>query len=354
MGMDTVSTDTVSTEETRHCRRAGDALRRWAEQGRPSGVVRVLERHGFGTVATGQLLVGTADGDRAGALFEGTMDTVALPLLITAVSTPGTAKGHVTESNALDAGLACAGGAQLLGHPLPAQVAAALGTSLADGEPCGLASTVDGSAVLVAAGPGLADVVGTLSGPDVDEDTDEVVLARMRELARTGATATEQGEVGGIPVLLDVWVPVTTMLIVGRGAIGTALAAQCALLGWAVRTETELEPAVVAAKEFTSVDVLVLLDHGPAFDAVLVELLRSGRGFCGALGSRHTQEVRRRRLLAAGITEPELARLHGPVGLDVGAARPAETAVSVVGEVLAVRRGRSGGPLATAAGRIGG
>jgi xanthine dehydrogenase accessory factor len=204
--------------------------------------------------------------------------------------------------------------------------------------------------VLVATGSGLADVIGTLGTPEVDE----MVLARLRELARIGATATEQGNIAGTSVLIDVWVPVTTMLIVGGGAIGTALLAQCALLGWAVRTETELEPALAAAKEFTAVDVLALLDHGPAFDAVLVELLRSGRGFCGALGSRHTQEVRRRRLRAAGLTEEELTRLHGPLGLDLGAASPAETAVSVVAEVLAVRRGRSGGPLATTAGRIGG
>jgi xanthine dehydrogenase accessory factor len=339
-----------STEETRHRRQAGHALRHWVEQGRPAGVVRVLERHGFGTVATGQLLAGTAGGDRAGAVFQGTMDTVALPLLASAVSTPGTAKGHVTESDAVEAGLACAGGAQLLGHPLPAPAAAALGAALGDGEPCALASTVDGTAVLVAAGPGLSQVTGTLGAAEVDE----TVLARLQELARIGATATEQGDVAGTQVLLDVWVPVTTMLIVGRGAIGAALAAQCELLGWAVRTETELEPSVVAAKQFTAVDVLVLLDHGPAFDAVLVELLRSGRGFCGALGSRHTQEVRRRRMQAAGITEEQLARLHGPVGLDLGAATPAETAVSVVAEVLAVRRGRSGGRLATAKGRIGG
>ncbi|MBV8541698.1 MAG: XdhC family protein [Pseudonocardiales bacterium] len=339
-----------NAEETRHRRQVGEALRRWAEQGRSSGVVRVLQRHGFGTVATGQLLAGTAEGDRVGTVFEGTLDAVALPLLTSAVSTPGTANGHVTEPDAVAAGLACSGGAQLLGHPLPAPAAAALGVALVDGEPCALASTVDGSAVLVAAGPGLADVVGTLGATEVDE----VALARMRELAWVGASATEQGDAAGTPVLLDVWVPVTTMLIVGRGAIGAALAAQCGLLGWVARTETELAPSVVAAKELTAADVLVLLDHGPAFDAVLVELLRSGRGFCGALGSRHTQQARRRRLRAAGITEEELARLHGPVGLDLGAATPAETAVSVVGEVLAVRRGRSGGPLATAAGRIGG
>jgi xanthine dehydrogenase accessory factor len=345
-----VGMNTVNTEETRQRRQAGDALRRWAAQGRASGVVRVLERHGFGTVATGQLLAGTAEGERAGAVFEGTMDAVALPLLSSAVAMPGTAKGHVTEPDALAAGLACSGGAQLLGHPLPPPAAAALGTSLAEGEPCGLASTVDGSAVLVAGGSGLTDVVGTLGSSEADE----VVLARLRELARIGATATEQGEAAGTAVLIDVWVPVTTMLIVGGGAIGTALAAQCESLDWAVRTETELEPAIAAAKEFTAVDVLALLDHAPAFDAVLVELLRSGRGFCGALGSRHTQEVRRQRLRGAGITDEELTRLHGPMGLDLGASRPAETAVSLVAEVIAVRRGRSGGPLSAATGRIGG
>jgi xanthine dehydrogenase accessory factor len=339
-----------STDESRQRRQAGDALRRWAAQSRSCGVVRVLDRHGFGTVATGQLLAGTADGERAGSVFENTMDAVALPLLSSAVTMPGTAKGHVTEPDALAAGLACSGGAQLLGHPLPLPAAAALGTSLAEGEPCALASTVDGSAVLVAAGTGLIDVVGTLGTPEVDE----IVLGRMRELTRIGVTATEQGDVAGTTVLIDVWVPVTTMLIVGGGAIGTALSAQCELLGWAVRTETDLEPAVAAAKEFTAVDVLALLDHAPAFDAVLVELLRSGRGFCGALGSRHTQEVRHRRLRAAGITEEELARLHGPMGLDLGASTPAETAVSLVAEVIAVRRGRSGGPLTAAAGRIGG
>jgi xanthine dehydrogenase accessory factor len=345
-----VGMDTVNTEETRQRRQAGEALRRWAAQGRPSGVVRVLERHGFGTVATGQLLAGAADGERAGAVFEGAMDGVALPLLSSAITMPGTAKGHVTEPDALAAGLACSGGAQLLGHPLPPPAAAALGTSLAEGEPCALASTADGSAVLVAGGAGLTDVVGTLGAPEVDD----IVLARLRNLARVGATATEHGEIAGTSVLIDVWVPVTTMLIVGGGAIGTALTAQCELLGWAVRTETELEPAIAAAKEFTAVDVLALLDHGPAFDAVLVELLRSGRGFCGALGSRHTQDARRQRLRAAGITDEELARLHGPMGLDLGASRPAETAVSLVAEVIAVRRGRSGGPLSAATGRIGG
>jgi len=156
-------------------------------------------------------------------------------------------------------------------------------------------------------------------------------------------------------VLLDVWIPVPSVLLVGGGAIGDALAAQATVLGWPVQVETGLEAALAAVRNFTAADVLVLLDHGPEFDVVLAELLRSGRGFAGALGSRHTQSARRARLAVAGLTEEELARLHGPVGLDLGAGTPAESAVSVVAEVIATRSGRSAASLATAAGsRIGG
>jgi xanthine dehydrogenase accessory factor len=100
--------------------------------------------------------------------------------------------------------------------------------------------------------------------------------------------------------------------------------------------------------------VLVLLDHARTFDVVLAEGLRRGRGFIGALGSRRTQSARRERLIAAGVTEEELGRLRGPVGLDLGARTPAETAVSIVAQVIAARSGRAGSALAGTEGRIGG
>ena len=80
---------------------------------------------------------------------------------------------------------------------------------------------------------------------------------------------------------------------------------------------------------------------------------RRGRGFLGALGSRHTQAARRERLLAAGLTADDLAALHGPVGLDLGARTPAETAVSIVAQVVALRAGRTGVALGATEGRIG-
>jgi xanthine dehydrogenase accessory factor len=158
----------------------------------------------------------------------------------------------------------------------------------------------------------------------------------------------------GTDLLLDLWVPLPSVLVVGSGAIGDALVAQAALLGWAVRRLTGLDEVSAAVADFSDADVLVLLDHDLSFDAVLERALRSGRGFVGALGSRDTQAARRTRLQAAGLAEAELAALHGPVGLDLGARTPAETAVSIVAQVVAARTGRSGAALAGTGGRISG
>lgn len=310
------------------------------------GVVRVRSRHGFGTVESGQLVLSTAGGDVAGGLVPGALDVDAVPLAAAAAGgAVRTEQVHVSESAALSAGLACAGGATLLGHPLPAAAARALGTALANGVPAALVTPVDGTAVLVLTGPDLASATGGL-GRDLDGAAAELA----RRLLHRGATATVCTDA----LLLDLWVPRPAVLVVGSGAIGDALATQAALLGWTSRVVAEVAETVAAVEAFTDADALVLLDHDPAFDAALIPGLRRGRGFIGALGSRRTQAARRERLRGAGLTADELARLRGPVGLDLGARTPAETAVSIVAQVIAVRGGRDAAALASSAGRIGG
>ncbi len=325
-------------------RTLGTALRALARDG--VGVVRVLDRHGFGTVESGQLLAGSASGTVAGVLYRGALDGVAVPLVAAAAAAPQTRDAHVGDHDALAAGLACAGGATLLGHPLPADRAEALGAALERGTPAALVSTPDGAAALVLAGPELGEVTGGLGSAELDVAAADAA----RRLLRRGATVTERTDA----VLIDVWVPVPSVLVVGAGVIGTALAEQAALLGWTSRFVTDLDETVAAVAAFTDADVLVLLDHDPAFDAALIAGLRGERGFIGALGSRHTQAERRERLLAAGLTHDELARLYGPVGLDLGARTAAETAVSIVAQVIAVRGGRAGAALAGSTSRIGG
>ena len=335
-------------------RELGSALRGLAGAADPGGtgigVVRVLARHGFGTVESGQLLAGTAAGAVAGELFRGALDAAARPLAAAAAGAPQTRDAHVAEETAVAAGLACAGGATLLGHPLPAPVLDALGTALERAEPAALVTTVDGAAALVLTGPELAAVHGGLGSSDLDAAATDAARARLQR----GATTTERIELADTALLLDLWVPVPSVLVVGSGAIGEALIAQAELLGWGARRESEPAATAAAVEAFTASDVLVLLDHGPAFDAALIEGLRHGRGFIGALGSRRTQAARRERLLAAGLDEPQLARLYGPVGLDLGARTPAETAVSIVAQVVAVRAGRAGAALAASGNRIGG
>jgi xanthine dehydrogenase accessory factor len=98
---------------------------------------------------------------------------------------------------------------------------------------------------------------------------------------------------------------------------------------------------------------IVVLTHDPKLDDSALEIaLRSPARFVGAMGSRRAQAARRERLLGAGLSEDQLARLSAPVGLDLGGVTAGETALSVLAEVVAARRGHAGGRLSAASGRI--
>jgi xanthine dehydrogenase accessory factor len=110
---------------------------------------------------------------------------------------------------------------------------------------------------------------------------------------------------------------------------------------------------VLARVEPDEATAIVVLTHEDKFDVpALVGALRSDAFYVGALGARRNQERRRAQLLEEGLTEDEIDRIAGPTGLDVGAETPAETAVSILAEILAVRSGRSGGRLKDGQGRI--
>lgn len=100
-------------------------------------------------------------------------------------------------------------------------------------------------------------------------------------------------------------------------------------------------------------DAILVLTHDPKFDIpVLLEALKSPAGYIGALGSRRTHQRRQQELLEAGARPEQLARICSPVGLDIGGHTPEETAVSIAAEIIALRKGKQGGRLSTAGGRI--
>jgi len=117
------------------------------------------------------------------------------------------------------------------------------------------------------------------------------------------------------------------------------------LVAWPAEVLGRVEPDARTA--------VVVLTHEERFDVpALVGSLGSDAFYVGAIGSRRTQESRRARLVEEGLTEEEIERISGPTGLDLGAETPAETAISILAEILAVRAGRSGGRLRERTGRI--
>jgi xanthine dehydrogenase accessory factor len=98
---------------------------------------------------------------------------------------------------------------------------------------------------------------------------------------------------------------------------------------------------------------LAVLTHDPKLDdAALIAAIESDAPYVGAMGSRRAQAQRRERLLAAGVAEGQLERISAPIGLDLGGTSAEETAVSIMGEIIAVRNGREGGRLSRSSGRI--
>ena len=179
-------------------------------------------------------------------------------------------------------------------------------------------------------------------------------------------------ELDGRRVFADVFGPPPRLLVFGAVDTAEALCAAAKRLGW--RTiAADARGRFATAERIPSADELlvawpeevlaqvrpdhatavVVLTHDEKFDLpALTGVLATDAFYIGALGSRRNQEKRRERLLEAGISEEALERIHGPAGLDLGAHSPAETALSILAEILAVRAGRSGGALRGSAHRI--
>jgi xanthine dehydrogenase accessory factor len=109
----------------------------------------------------------------------------------------------------------------------------------------------------------------------------------------------------------------------------------------------------LASTEIDARTVICVLTHDPKFDVPLLEVaLRTPAGYIGAMGSRRTHDDRVARLREVGVTDEELARLRSPIGLDLGARTPEETAVSIAAELIQMRWGGTGRPLSGTDGRI--
>jgi xanthine dehydrogenase accessory factor len=155
-------------------------------------------------------------------------------------------------------------------------------------------------------------------------------------------------------MFFDVLVPPPRLLVFGAGEIARCLSEVGRVTGWQVhvidRAPTgddvvvgEPEEAVAQLGGIDQATSIVVISHDHDFGvAALGVAVQSPARFIGAMGSRRTQAVRRERLLELGYDERDWERVSAPVGLDLGAVEPRETALSVLAEAVAVRHGRSG------------
>jgi xanthine dehydrogenase accessory factor len=205
-------------------------------------------------------------------------------------------------------------------------------------------------------------------------DRDETVGDAPASLAPLAAGLRRSGmlEHEGMRVFAELHGPPPRLVVVGAVDLGEALCAAAKLLGWHT-TCVDARGSFATPERIPSADELLVEwpdvalarlapDHGTAivvlthdlkFDVpALQAALATDAFYVAAIGTRRTQAKRRDQLAEAGLTEEQLERVHGPAGLDLGADTAAETAISILGEALAVRAGRAGTPLRTAPGRI--
>jgi xanthine dehydrogenase accessory factor len=207
-----------------------------------------------------------------------------------------------------------------------------------------------------------------VAGPDIGSKLDDSEL----EHAARRRGRPHVFELEGQTVFADVAVPPPRLFVYGAVDTAEALCAAAKLLGWRTIV-ADARPRFATAERIPSADELLLLwpdealahvmpdaataivvlTHDDKFDLPLVRgALATEAFYLGWLGSRRNQERRRGLLLEEGVAEEELERVSGPAGLDLGAASPEETAVSILAEILAVRAGRAGGPLRETSTRI--
>jgi len=207
-------------------------------------------------------------------------------------------------------------------------------------------------------------------GETVGDGVPAWALGQFDELIRRGRNRLLEAD--GVKVFAEWYGPPPRLLVYGAVDTAEALARGAKLLGWtaivadaratfltperipsADRLIAEWPEEAIAEVAPDHQTAIVVLTHDDKFDEpALLAALRTEAFYIGALGSRRNQERRRERLLEAGASEDDLARISGPCGLDVGAESQAETALAILAEVLAVRAGRDGGPLRLAKQRI--
>ena len=352
-----------------------EELNRWVGQGRDFAGATVVAVGGSAPRQPGAALAVDADGTAIGSVSGGCVEGAVYELCRQALKDGETVleRFGYSDEDAFAVGLTCGGVIDILVTPVRAQdparpVIAATLAAAARGEAAALARIVEGPAGL----PGRALLVrpdGSYDGGyGAHPELDRTVAAEARALLDAGRTGTlETGARGArcgapVTVLVESSVPPPRMIVFGAIDFAAALVRVGKFLGYHV-TVCDARPVFATRTRFPEADeivvewphtylertgtdgrtVLCVLTHDAKFDVPLLKVaLRLPVAYVGAMGSRRTHLDRARRLREVGLTERELSRLRSPIGLDLGARTPEETALSIAAEIVATRHGGTG------------
>jgi xanthine dehydrogenase accessory factor len=349
-----------------------ETIETWSGRGERVAVATVVDTKKSAPQPVGTKMAVNEHGEIVGAVSGGCVEGAVVEVAerIIAGAEPQLLHYGIADSDAWDVGLPCGGEISVWVEAYDRHGPQARFDDLARaGQRAALVTLVDGthepgSRILVRAD-------GEAQGSLGDTPLDAAALERARE-----ALWTERPELvreGERLLFIDVVAPPPRLIIFGAVDFAAQLAAVAALAGWrafvidprrrfATSQRFPAAERVIAAwpeealgqlEPLDRATAVAILTHDPKLDdAALTAALASEAGYIGAMGSRRAQATRRQRLLAAGITAEQLERVSAPIGLDLGALGAGETALSIMGEIVALRRGRSGGRLLNAPGRI--
>jgi xanthine dehydrogenase accessory factor len=382
------------TAEVERVRDILDRVTKWWEAGESFGLATVVRTYRSAPRDPGAALAVAAAGEQevigsvSGGCVEGAVYTLALEVCQSGV--PVLQTYGVSDDDAFAVGLTCGGIIDIFverisrdSFPELGEIAAAVGR----GEPVAVATVISGPGQVGArrviwgrdstdgaADGGHSGASGTLGGARLDAAVEDDVRGMLAQGLTGVRRYGEHGERRGdeLAVFVHSFAPAPRMLVFGAIDFAAAVARVGKFLGYHV-TVCDARKIFATASRFPDADevvvdwphrflagtevdartVICVLTHDPKFDVPVLQVaLRTPAGYIGAMGSRRTHDDRLARLREVGMTETEIGRLRSPVGLDLGARTPEETAVSIAAELIQLRWGGTGQALTNTDGRI--
>jgi xanthine dehydrogenase accessory factor len=370
-------------------------ITKWWEAGDTVGLATVVRTFRSAPRDPGAALAVSPQGDVIGSVSGGCVEGAVYELSLDVVETgdPVLQTYGVSDDDAFAVGLTCGGILDIFVEPIDQARFPELGeiaAAVERGEPVAVATVIAGPGQIGArrviwagdaAGQtaaaegwhvGSSGTLGSGSRLDqaVDDDARGMLAQGLTGIRRYGEHGERRGD--ELSVFVNSFAPPPRMLVFGAIDFAAAVARVGKFLGYHVTvcdarkvfaTPARFPDADEVVVEWphrflagTNVDartVICVLTHDPKFDVPLLEVaLRTPAGYIGAMGSRRTHDDRIARLREVGMTDDELARLRSPIGLDLGARTPEETAVSIAAELIQLRWGGTGHPLTATEGRI--